>query len=68
MANISDGQCGRCAHYGEDHAPNEQIVQMRINGIAPDGYIDSCGHPNNAGLHLKVTPTSGCDGFKPAAA
>ncbi len=68
MINILDGQCGRCAHYGEHHAQDQQLVQIRLDGKAPDGYTDECGHPQHAGLHLKVSANSACDGFTPASA
>jgi hypothetical protein len=63
---IHDGQCGLCAHFGEPHNQDERLVQIRMNGQAPDDLIDECGHPRHASLHLKVTPISGCDGFEPA--
>ncbi len=65
---IEAGQCGVCAHYGEHHSSDTQLVQIRVNGEAPDGYVDDCGHPDHAGLHLKVSANSGCDGFAPAEA
>lgn len=63
---ITDGQCGLCAHFGEDHATDPKLVQIRKKGEAPADLVDDCGHPKHAALHLKVTPTSGCDGFEPA--
>ena len=68
MINFSDGQCGMCAHFGEQHQDDEQLVQMRVRGEAPEGYHDDCGHPQHAGLHLKVSADSGCDGFAAATA
>jgi hypothetical protein len=63
---IHDGQCGLCAHFGEGHNQDEKLVQIRMEGQAPDDLIDDCGHPRHASLNLKVTPISGCDGFEPA--
>jgi hypothetical protein len=67
MLSLHDGQCGLCAHFGEN-APADQprIVQIRINGEAPEDMLEPCGLPDNAGRHLKVSPISGCDGFTPA--
>ncbi len=67
MLKLSDGQCGLCAHFGENApADTPQIVQVRINGEAPEDMLEPCGLPENADLHLKVSPISGCDGFTPA--
>ena len=66
MIQVHDGQCGKCAHFGEDHPQDQKLVQIRISGQADEEYVESCGHPKNADLHLKVTPISGCDGFTPA--
>ncbi len=52
-----------CAHFGEHHAGDEQLVQIRVQGEAPDGFVDECGHPQHTGLHLRVAANSGCDGF-----
>ncbi len=67
MLKLSDGQCGLCAHFGE-HAAGDapMIVQVRINGEAPEDMLEPCGHPTNESLHLKVSPIGGCDGFAPA--
>jgi len=68
MISIHDGQCGMCAHFGEHHAADSKLVQIRVKGQAPEGYVDACGHPQHAELHLKVAANSGCDGFTPANA
>lgn len=65
MINFNDGQCGHCQHFGEHHQ-NDSIVQIRINGEAPDGFVTECGHPNLENLHLQVSPNGSCDGFKAA--
>ena len=66
MLNVRDGQCGLCAHFGEDHGDEQRLVQIRNQHQAPEDLVDDCGHPRHAALHLKVTPISGCDGFEPA--
>lgn len=66
MLQVHDGQCGLCLHFGEHHASDQKIVQIRTKHQAPETYTDECGHPKHAPLHLKVTANSGCEGFKPA--
>jgi hypothetical protein len=66
MQHIHDGQCGPCAHFGEHHPAQQELVQTRINREAPEDIIDACGHPRHASLHLMATPIGGCDGFEPA--
>ena len=66
MMQIHEGQCGLCSHFGEHHANDQQLVQIRMRQQAPDDMVDECGHPRHAPLNLKVTPISGCDGFEPA--
>lgn len=68
MHEIHEGQCGMCAHFGEHHSQQDQLVQIRVKHEAPEDMLDDCGHPRHASLHLKVTPLSGCDGFEPAQA
>lgn len=68
MLSIHDGQCGFCAHFGEAHANAPKLVQIRVRGEAPAEFLEECGHPKHASLHLKVSAHSGCDGFKPAKA
>ena len=66
MMQIHEGQCGLCSHFGEHHANDQQLVQIRMKQQAPDDMVDECGHPRHASLNLRVTPISGCDGFEPA--
>lgn len=66
MMQIHEGQCGLCSHFGEHHPDDNQLVQIRLKHQAPEGVVDDCGHPRHASLNLRVTPTSGCDGFEPA--
>ena len=68
MKTIHEGQCGLCAHFGEDHPGEHQLVQIRQGHSAPEDFVEECGHPRHASLNLKVTPISGCDGFLPAEA
>lgn len=68
MLQITEGQCGKCAHFGEDHAADEKLVQIRISGQAPENFQEHCGHPQHKPLNLTVTATSGCAGFAPAKA
>ena len=63
MLQVHDGQCGLCQHFGEHHAAQSDLVQVRTKRQAPEAMVDDCGHPKHASLHLKVTPISGCDGF-----
>ena len=65
MLTITDGQCGKCAHFGADDAQSEKLVQIRISGQASEDVVETCGHPSNAPMDLKVTPISGCGGFTP---
>lgn len=66
MLTLNTGQCGLCTHFGEDHPQEPQLVQIRTSHQAPANFVESCGR--NSDIHLKVTATSGCDGFEPAEA
>jgi hypothetical protein len=66
MVSVHEGQCGLCAHFGEEHHNAQALIQIRTSRSAPQDMIDECDHPKHASLHLKVTPISGCDGFTPA--
>jgi hypothetical protein len=68
MLQVHDGQCGLCAHFGELHAKEHasSLMQIRTKHEAPETFLDDCGHPKHAALHLKVSPISGCDGFEVA--
>ncbi|MFG0306047.1 MAG: hypothetical protein ACF8Q5_07510 [Phycisphaerales bacterium JB040] len=68
MLKLSDGQCGLCAHFGEEHPDDARLVQVRIRGEAPEDLVEDCGHPQHAGLDLHVSAISGCAGFTPAKA
>lgn len=65
MLELHNGQCGLCTHFGEHHPQDQQLVQIRKTHKAPEDFVEECGI--NEGIHLKVTPISGCDGFKPVA-
>ncbi|WP_263382997.1 hypothetical protein [Granulicella arctica] len=43
------------------------LVTILSSKKADESFLDECGHPKHAALHLKVTAISGCDGFVPAA-
>jgi hypothetical protein len=77
MLHVDKGQCGLCAHFGEAHnglfgethnGQKNDLAQIRLKKEAPETLLDECGHPRLVSLHLKVTPISGCDGFKQARA
>lgn len=66
MQQVQEGQCGLCAHFGEHHPGDHQIVTIRRQKEAPETLVDECGHPRHASLNLRVTPISGCEGFERA--
>ena len=66
MQPVNPGQCGLCAHFGEHHANDQKLVQIRTQKQGPETLVEECGHPKHAALHLMVTVNSGCDGFEPA--
>ena len=66
MVKVTDGQCGLCEHFGE-HEQTPKLVEIRTTHQAAENMVTSCGHPRLSGLHLKVSPVSGCDGFAAAA-
>ncbi len=68
MFQVQDGQCGLCSHFGEVKPSNQQtLVQIRTSKQAPEDFVGGCGHPKHVGLHLVVTPISGCGGFAPVS-
>jgi hypothetical protein len=67
MLHVENGQCGLCTHFGETHSsPDGALTQIRTTKEAKEDFVDDCGHPRHASLHLRVTALSGCDGFEPA--
>lgn len=68
MVAIKEGQCGLCAHYGENDPNQVKLIQIRLKHEAPESLIEECGHPVHVPLHLVVTPISGCQGFEPVPA
>lgn len=66
MYPVHDGQCALCKYFGNSHADEQQLKQMRQQHQAPAALIEDCEHPRLAPLNLKVTPISGCAGFEPA--
>lgn len=67
MLHVHEGQCGVCVHFGEEHPNDRQLVQIHDQHEAPEEFIEDCGHPQHANLHLKVTAISSCDGFEPVS-
>jgi hypothetical protein len=43
------------------------LIQIRLRHEAAESFIEECGHPAHAPLHLVVSPISGCQGFEPVA-
>jgi len=68
MVMLHNGQCGLCVHFGEPHPATPMLIQIHNSKQAPETFLDDCGHPKHAPLHLKVSAMSGCDGFEPAKA
>ena len=68
MLQVHTGQCGLCVHFGEDHPADQKLIQIRTSKSAEETLLENCGHPKHAPLHLKVTPSSSCEGFSPATA
>lgn len=67
MQNIHEGQCGLCAFFGQHNMQDQQVLdRIHQQAQAPEDLLEDCEHPQHAGLRLKVTPISGCDGFQPA--
>ena len=54
MQSIHDGQCGACGHFGEHHK-SEVLVTIFSSKKADESFLDECGHPKHAALHLKVS-------------
>jgi len=67
METVQNGQCGLCTHFGEYHKTGV-LVSIMTSHQADLKFIDECGLPKNAALHLKVTAISGCDAFEQAHA
>lgn len=68
MVKVQEGQCGLCAHFGEEHRDEPMLIQIVTRREAPEDLIDVCGHPQLKPLRLQVTPISSCSGFEPARA
>lgn len=65
MVQINDGQCGTCAHFGSEHAGDQQLVQIRVSHQAEPERVEPCGHPDHAPLNLRVSPVGACAGYQP---
>ena len=62
MLQVHDGQCGMCAHFGENMTQDEpKLIQIRVSHEAPDDLIEPCGLP--IGLLPEIDATLvNCDG------
>ena len=58
--------CGTCEHFGSE-IPEQRLVQIRINPQDETRLVAACDLPKNASMHLKVSATSSCDAYSPAA-
>ena len=67
MITFSNGQCGTCAHFGND-IPEAKLVQIRVSQESSDEVVGGCDHPSNSNLHLRVAVVGSCDGYSPANA
>jgi hypothetical protein len=65
MLPVQGGQCGICAHVGENDPSKTPLIQIRLKHDAPEQLTEPCGHPKLASLDLVVTPIGGCKGFEP---
>jgi hypothetical protein len=66
MIAVKEGQCGLCAHFGENVTGQVKLIEIRLKHEAPQTLVEPCGLPQNAQLNLQVSPTSGCAGFEAA--
>ena len=66
MIVVQEGQCGLCTHFGKhgEEACDARLIEILATRQASETLIAGCGHEKLAGLHLRVTPASGCDGFE----
>jgi len=65
MQRVHEGQCGLCAFFSDHSGQDQQVIEnIHRNHQAPEDLIEDCDHPQHSTLNLKVTPISGCTGFK----
>ncbi len=69
MIVVREGQCGLCSHFGQhgDEERDARLIEILATQQASETLIASCGNEKLQGMHLRVTPASGCDGFEAAA-
>lgn len=68
MQAVHEGQCGLCSFFKDHSGQHQQVIEdIQRSQRAPEDLIEDCDHPQHKSLQLKVTPISGCAGFKPAA-
>ncbi len=65
MVKVQEGQCGLCAHFGEPEAGTRlpAILEILSTRQAQETLTAPCTQTQLRGVHLRVTPVSGCDGF-----
>ncbi|MCC6313559.1 MAG: hypothetical protein IT337_06065 [Thermomicrobiales bacterium] len=63
-AQLHEGQCGLCVHFGQNNPQEPQLIQIRLKHEAPENLVEPCGLPRHQLLHLRVSPISGCEGFE----
>ena len=61
----TEALCGTCSHFGQDLG-SDLLVQIRVNPRGEGAHVASCGLPDNASKHLKVSPISRCDSYQAA--
>ncbi|HOA73226.1 MAG TPA: hypothetical protein PL151_01050 [Phycisphaerae bacterium] len=67
MQRIHEGQCGLCSFFKDHNGQLQQVIEdIQRSYQAPEDLVVDCDHPQHASLSLRVTPISGCKGFKPA--
>lgn len=65
MQRVQEGQCGLCAFFADHSGQNQQVIEnIQRSQQAPEDLVTDCDHPQHSALSLKVTPISGCTGFK----
>jgi len=69
MLSIREGQCGTCAHFGEDAGAGnrpERLIEIASKREAPENLVETCGQHQD--MALKVSPIGACKDFLLASA